>query len=504
MANIDGSAPYAGAFFPRASGFNIHGGVFTSNVTKNVYSLPPEQSAEFQTIRLGDMKLVKEVRLSPQSGVVGRQIQGAGVRRIFHAEIRRDPGTVTVAMYQGGGAEEKWRQHVANYKSIRHPRIMQPYGLVITEGLYAIVFHDELIPYGQFLRYFQHSLILSTYILGYCPIIEATEFEEAANYIADVFRKPLIDYNNPPVWIQPRTGELCLDLARGGSETCFELPWWQVHVLRVENVSLDALDSEDMIISSFSEDQYHKLCSGYPIARTQCFQVSTEHPVGPGIFRSDSQHGTRLRITEPLILPEAKLYWNGGAPGELLPNSYDACGISTLELELQLLFSSYEIQKAWLAQANHIFAELQEQEHVEDYVCVDEVRFILRIADKSPIDPEGYLFWPACPAYWSLDQSGAARLSTEDARILGFPTIHIQTIMAGRSWDRSVYKGLRRFHKGKGLDPESREVASQLGYLLYEVSKDVDSDALVPAREVEHWWCEFEDPTLCRELGHCL
>ncbi|KAF7353270.1 hypothetical protein MSAN_01514900 [Mycena sanguinolenta] len=39
--------------------------------------------------------------------VVGRQSRGAGVRQIYHGEIRRDPGIVTVAMYQGDGAEEE-------------------------------------------------------------------------------------------------------------------------------------------------------------------------------------------------------------------------------------------------------------------------------------------------------------------------------------------------------------------------------------------------------------
>ncbi|KAF7353124.1 hypothetical protein MSAN_01499800 [Mycena sanguinolenta] len=70
------------------------------------------------------------------------RIEGACARRIYHAEIRRDPGTVTVAMYQGEGAEEEWRQHVAKYESIRHPNIIQLYGLVSTKGLYAMVFHD--------------------------------------------------------------------------------------------------------------------------------------------------------------------------------------------------------------------------------------------------------------------------------------------------------------------------------------------------------------------------
>ncbi|KAF7366363.1 hypothetical protein MSAN_00892800 [Mycena sanguinolenta] len=521
--NTTDSAPYAGAFFPQANGFKIRGGIFTSNVTNNVHNLPPAQLSEFRTIRLGDVKLVKEIRLSLQSVLVGRQIQGVGVRRVYHAEIRRDPGPVTVAMYQGDGAEDEWRQHVAKYESIRHPHIMQLYGLVSTKGLYAMVFHDELIPYAQFLRRFQHSPILSTYIIGYCPIIETTEFEEAANYISDVFRKPLIDYNNPPAWIRSATGELCLDLTPGGPETCFALPWWPVHVLRLENVSLDAPGSEDKIISSLREDQYHKLCSGYPIARFRCFQVSIEHAVGPGIFWSDSQHGTVtcVRITELLVLPEQEFCWswnqNQDGAGELLPNSwirYESCRISALELELQLLFSSYEIKKAWLAQANRIFSELKVA-HAEDYVCVDEIQFFLRCSpNKRHIDAEGYLFvcpprdfrtgnevpanlyqWPDCPAYWSLDPSGAARLSTEDAGTLGFPAIHIETIMHGRTWDHSVYRGLRRLHERKGLDPDSLEVARQLRYPLYEVVHNAD---------VKHWYCKQDNPAICRSLGHYL
>ncbi|KAF7353207.1 hypothetical protein MSAN_01508400 [Mycena sanguinolenta] len=139
-----------------------------------------------------DVKLVKEVRLSPQSGVVGRQSAGVGVRRIYHAEICRDPETVTVAMYQGDGMEEEWRQHVAKYESIRHPNIMQLYGLVSGKGLHAMVFHDELIPYDQFFCRFEHSPILSTYIRTYCPIIKSTEWKDATIYIDDAIGSQMV------------------------------------------------------------------------------------------------------------------------------------------------------------------------------------------------------------------------------------------------------------------------------------------------------------------------
>ncbi|KAF7353231.1 hypothetical protein MSAN_01510900 [Mycena sanguinolenta] len=473
------------------------------------FGQPQEREpSEFRTIRLGDVKLVKEV-------VVGRQRQGVVARRIYHAQIRRDPGTVTIAMYQGDGAEKEWRQHVAKYESIRHPNIMQLYGLVSTKGLYAMVFHDELIPFCQFLRRFEHSSILRTYTIGYCLIMKSTEFGEATNYIDDAIGKRQYGYDH-------QQASSVSTSPPSGPGTFFNI--LKSPVLRLENLSLDAPNSEDILISSLSNDQYHELCCQYPIARLQCFQVSTRHPVGPGIFRSDSQHETCVRITEPLILPAAELYWNlgGRAPGELLPNSwtrYDPGRAYTLRLKLQLLFWEHRIVKAWLAQASCIFTELQEVAHVEDYVCIHGVEFTLRITDEREI-PEGYLFvcpphdlrtsterhaslyqWPACPAYWSLDPSGADRLSTEDARNLGFPAIHIETVVTGLSWDHSIYHGLRRFHEGKGFNPESQEVARRLGYPVFEVSSD---GAPFRAREVEYPWCDLKDPELCPELDHFM
>ncbi|KAF7353284.1 hypothetical protein MSAN_01516300 [Mycena sanguinolenta] len=444
-----------------------------------------QESSDFRTIRRGDLKMIREVRLSTDSCAVSRQSRGVCVRRtVYHAEIRGDPGIVTVATYQGDGAEKEWRKDVAKYKSVWHPHIMQLYGLVSSTGLYAMVFHD-----GSF----QHSPILTTYIMAYCD----TESEKAIRYICDVLQKPSMYDSEIPVWIRPPTGELCLDLVQATLKPTVARVWWRnAQVFRLENVTLDAPDSEAMVISSLSEDLYHQLCSEDPIAKSLYFQVSTEHPVGPGIFRSDSQHGTCVRITEPLqILPDKELDWNnyGNAPDELLPNSwirYDSHRTNPLLLELQLPFWKHRIVKAWLAQANCIFAELEETAHIEDYVCIYTVEFTLRIADERDI-PEGYLFlcpsqdfctstephanlyqWPACPAYWSLDPSGADHLSTEDARNLGFPAIHIETRMYGYSWDHSVYEGLRRFHEGKGHDPESRDVARELGYPLFEVLSD--------------------------------
>jgi hypothetical protein len=45
----------------------------------------------------------------------------------------------------------------------------------------------------------------------------------------------------------------------------------------------------------------------------------------------------------------------------------------------------------------------------------------------------------------------------------------------GLSWDETVYTGLCAFHKGKGFDPDSQDVARHLGYPLYRLSSELES-----------------------------
>ncbi|KAJ7818701.1 hypothetical protein B0H14DRAFT_2601130 [Mycena olivaceomarginata] len=63
---------------------------------------------------------------------------------------------------------QKWRQEIATYKSLRQAshNFFVLCGLVETNALHAFAFHNELVPYGQFLSRFQHSTVLTTYILG--------------------------------------------------------------------------------------------------------------------------------------------------------------------------------------------------------------------------------------------------------------------------------------------------------------------------------------------------
>ncbi|KAJ7664167.1 hypothetical protein B0H17DRAFT_952236, partial [Mycena rosella] len=82
---------------------------------------------------------------------------------------------------------------------------------------------------------------------------------------------------------------------------------------------------------------------------------------------------------------------------------------------------------------------------------------------------------PDCPAYWSLDPSGAPHLNTEEAENLGFPSIELTMSVRLNAWDARVYEGLRQFHEGKGFDPYSQEIARHLEYPLFQVSERLEA-----------------------------
>ncbi|KAJ6555910.1 hypothetical protein B0H19DRAFT_947949, partial [Mycena capillaripes] len=146
--------------------------------------------------------------------------------------------------------------------------------------------------------------------------------------------------------------------------------------------------------------------------------------------------------------------------------------------------------QSWLSQANHIFSRLQITSNFDDY-CIFKlisISFDVVISASEEEPPAGFLFlcptenvrtspssfWPECPAYWSLDTLGVERLTTEQAAKLGFPSFQLNTKIFARSWDATVYAGLRQFHKAKGFDADSQDVARYLGDPLFQLSHEID------------------------------
>ncbi|KAJ7814750.1 hypothetical protein B0H14DRAFT_1415805 [Mycena olivaceomarginata] len=291
----------------------------------------------------------------------------------------------------------------------------------------------------------------------------------------------------------------------------------------MENVSLDDPHAESAIISALDQGDYYVLCSSMFSTRDLWgFLIPTETLIPLGTVLRLDPPLKASRITDPLRIDGANLDIHLKHNGEVLPGSwirFDSNRAQYPEFTLSACTGPEVNNKFWMAQANHIFAQLETASNFKDYLVVDRIVFILRCLPNTynTREPEGYLFvcpaeefrlgpdsfqWPYRPAYWSLNPSGTFPLSTEDANMLGFPIIHIETCIHGDSWGDRVYDELRRFHQGKGLNPESQEGAINLGYPLYKLS-----DEEVPLACVEldwPWHCNLKDTALCQKLGHYL
>ncbi|KAK6977391.1 hypothetical protein R3P38DRAFT_3377583 [Favolaschia claudopus] len=76
---------------------------------------------------------------------------------------------------------------------------------------------------------------------------------------------------------------------------------------------------------------------------------------------------------------------------------------------------------------------------------------------------------PKRPWYWSLNPDGGEELNEEKATELGFPKIESDTEIWLESYNEFAYAGVREFHRGKGFDPESQDVAVELKEPLFEL-----------------------------------
>ncbi|KAJ7256636.1 hypothetical protein C8J57DRAFT_1074877 [Mycena rebaudengoi] len=151
---------------------------------------------------------------------------------------------------------------------------------------------------------------------------------------------------------------------------------------------------------------------------------------------------------------------------------------------------SEQHSESWLSQVNHIFSCLGITSDFTDYEVVCKALFSIYFSKALEHPPSGYLFvcpekdlqigpssfrLPDFPAYWSLDPSGAERLSPEEAAELGFPSIRLDTFVLVASWSANVYAALRQFHQAKGFDPDSQDIARHLGYPLYHLPSALDA-----------------------------
>ncbi|KAF7374290.1 hypothetical protein MSAN_00312200 [Mycena sanguinolenta] len=372
----------------------------------------------FRKIPLGDIDLQREIQLDRDSGI-------------------------------GNGAEQEWRRDIKKYMAIRHSNIVQLYGTASFGNIHAAVFHDDLIPLQEFLELYRHSHSSIVYIYTYMNF----ECRAVSKYFQATFQHALEEVHCT-FFIRPSTGRFCMDLVPGGRYLLGNVgPLPGSMPIRQGLEFLAGEDWEATIVDSLTLELYHTMCYW------MCYWV-------PSVMSN-----TFDDMVEIAWLPNVELGWDAhwnsfGNFGDLMPDGW----------------TRYQSKVI----ANHIFTTLQISSDFQDYVVVKQIKFTLTIPTVERAMPTGFLFlcppgdfrtgqsslkWPECPAYWSLDESGAERLTLEVANSLGFPSFLLSTEIEGWAWDASVYAGLRQFHQGKGFDPDSQDVAQHMGYRLYQCSQ---------------------------------
>ncbi|KAK6996453.1 hypothetical protein R3P38DRAFT_3628152, partial [Favolaschia claudopus] len=425
--------------------------------------------------------------------------------RLCSARINNQ--SFTVVNYEGNEAEQEWKKDVRMYMEIRHEKILQIYGIVRAENVYATIFHGvDYITFDYLLDLnlnppMRRALVIAYYVCHLTVLLE----EMLKLYVYHSQKSELMDVEfGYTTLIHCTTGRLCLDIGKHAAPDLRFGPMPVNSVVKAFTIpSMSFLSHVDtnLIVQSLTLEDYHRICRE-KLSNYRRFRVPSTDEIHVGSVCHIPDYSGPTFYSNPVgiayVLPKVEwdAYWSNYIKKTytyITPEGW-TCRPSE-ELSWQ---ESFEISvripdtPLWLSQANHIFRLSAIKSNFRDYVLITECQFRIHLeADDDALweklPPGGYLFvcptqdfrgvrttfkWPECPAYWSLDPSGVERLSMEQASELGFPAIYTETWCRGFAWDDSVYAGLREFHQTKGFDPDSQDVARHLGYPLYQLTSD--------------------------------
>ncbi|KAJ7090022.1 hypothetical protein C8R44DRAFT_861391 [Mycena epipterygia] len=394
---------------------------------------------------------------------------------------------MTVAVYQGENAEETWKCELAKYTGLRHPNIVQLYGAVNSGGLYATIFHDNLVPFEQFMHEYRHSVISAVYLYGYFD----AELRDAEGYFESRLGAPRSLREQSISWIRCSTGRLCVEVAPFLAD--YVLQFYVALSSTQPRIPFSSLgpSPEMSIISSLTLNQFHDICYYY-LSTFSSRLVHDKMQLG-GIV-SQSGEG----IQEIVYIPNFAFRdfgWKevmvcaGQIPPINMDNGWSRFHSSAINGVIERTVYLGTDWACWLSQANHVFSQLVSPRKHED-CCPSEnlpEGYLLLCPLEDLRDNDGtFLQNPECPGYWSLNPSGIQRLSPEEVSSFGFPCLELEVEVSGYSWDEDVYAALSRFHAGKGFDPNSQDLAQHLRQPLYKSSCGSNVDTCTTTRSPQY------------------
>ncbi|KAJ7642180.1 hypothetical protein FB45DRAFT_1022883 [Roridomyces roridus] len=410
---------------------------------------------------------------------------------MYTAEIVGLQTPITVALITGPGAEEQWKGEVALYSNIRHPNLFHLYGITSGSGIHALIFYDDLAPWREFYQQYDSSHFSEVFFYTSMK----TQIQVATQHVQHISGRQLgqADYT---VWIRPSKGVLHIELTPPESQaTVFTSSDQQCTPLLIPSSSLLNPPHPSRLMSSISLESYQdiwysNLCdyrwltapTGMQIQLGSIFYVPN---LAEGGKLDEAHQVAGIQAVDAAAsfwcTEDAHVYdvWHPILPSEegtfVFPESGWIRVDSACVRDTYCLHANVDpaIPKAWMTQASHIFASLGIQKNRHNYVFFDCLRLMMHFSGSPDNLPPGYLFlFPQqvdrCPAYWSIDPFGVERLTPEEAVGMGFPEFQLDMKILVLFWLDELYAAMREVHAAKGYDPDTLDVAKDLGYPLYK------------------------------------
>ncbi|KAJ7465951.1 hypothetical protein FB451DRAFT_1261443 [Mycena latifolia] len=514
------------SLFSHSRNFTINGGVFNAVVHKNTSE--SRLKSGLRSICMGDLHLLSEtkqfnivqmraVRRRKTGDLLRYEPQTIGMRTIYRVRVFGSTHIMTAVVYHGAQSEQ-WREMLCRAPGIRHPNILQLFGVTSShDGLDALLYHDDFVPVSEVRKKHRELPLASCY----SEYSMQNELANARLYWLRATGQLLVP-EQYTVWIRRSTGRLCLDVSPSQSdfEDRCEIQWKTGSHLAPE---LSMLSSENMdvrcLTRSLELEDIHVILGHLPRWESSLLMTQGQGSLSVGSvlgFAAKPDEAQLGSVLELACFPacETEFFawdeWPGDFNGELMSNGWTRFDLPGRTLGVHHIESSLKISQnawkhavhSWLSQANHVFSILDNNSRsVQRHSCVlvKDIEFSLSIwypEDEYTLDgtfmtgsfPEKiYLF--ACPLdarqvggrqvlllppsneafYWSLDPLGADKLTSEEAEKFSLPNVSFAVRLWGCSWNETQYDVLRHFYLNKGYNPASTDATHALHYPLLQV-----------------------------------
>ncbi|KAK7063348.1 hypothetical protein R3P38DRAFT_2818264 [Favolaschia claudopus] len=468
------------ALFHKNRNFEISGGTFNFSVQRK-----EPDFENFRRIRLGDIILGKD--MAGVQRIYNRNV----VRRVYRAKIVGMESPMTVTTFEGEEKEvnETWDEYISLHMRLRHPNILQLFGITSSQGLYAAIYHDEYISWEQMKKmystptqrvYFEH-------------------FHAHGPYIAFMKNLEYLATEECTYWFH-RSGKLCIE------DTPTLDAQFSSHFVGADmtihspKYILPPVEASKMIDSLDLESYYDNLL-GLGLWQVRTILLGRHSTIRPhGVVKDvagDLQEVAYLQL-EPT--PPDRWYWSWGNT-DMMPNKWTRVRSTEFvehprpqdsTFSLQLYCGSHQAgveEFAPFAQANYITRHLDLEPSSYSYIgevypryslsswlpgSLQEIFFFLPPARGFYTSDLTQCCFTTEEPYWSFDPSGNNRLSPNEALNLGLPQASLEIFVDQVFVDEALFKDLHTFHTMKGFNAESQEIAKHLGLPLYYFGDEGD------------------------------